>query len=62
MSDTKAQVYKDGAGEYRWRVVAANGEIIGVSSESYTRRADALRGYADFRNTTLPDFPDEVEG
>lgn len=32
--------------EWRWRVKAANGEIV-ASGEGYTRREDAVRGFAD---------------
>lgn len=37
------EVFQDGAGGWRWRRVAGNGEIIADSAESYTRRADAER-------------------
>ena len=36
-------VYRDEAGEWRWRKVADNGEIVADSAEAYTRKADALR-------------------
>jgi uncharacterized protein YegP (UPF0339 family) len=32
----KFELYKDSAGEYRWRLKAANGEIVAISSEGYT--------------------------
>ena len=41
-----AEVYMDEAGEWRWRVKAANGEIV-AQGESYTREHDALRGLED---------------
>lgn len=49
MSDQRAHVeyYQDAAGEWRWRVVAANGQIVGVPGEGYTRKADAERGFGD---------------
>ena len=34
------EMYVDGAREYRWRIVAGNGEIIGDSAESYRHRGD----------------------
>ena len=34
--------YKDSAGEWRWRVKATNGQIIGASSEGYSRHSDAV--------------------
>lgn len=36
-------VYQDAAGEWRWRLVAANGQVIATSGEGYTRKADAER-------------------
>jgi len=43
MSEPNAKVYKDDAGEWRFRIVAANGEIVAVS-EGYSRQTDAWRG------------------
>lgn len=37
------RIYPDAAGEFRWRLVAANGQVIADSSESYTRQGDAER-------------------
>lgn len=36
-------VYEDAAGEYRWRLVAGNGEIIADSGEGYATRWNATR-------------------
>lgn len=36
-----AEVYRDEAGEWRARVVAANGNIL-LSTEGYTRKIDAV--------------------
>ncbi len=36
----KFQVYKDVSGQYRWRLVAGNGEIVAVS-EAYTTKYNA---------------------
>ena len=38
------QLYKDKAGEWRWRLVAENGKSIAASSEGYVAKADALNG------------------
>jgi uncharacterized protein YegP (UPF0339 family) len=35
---------KDNRGEWRWSYEASNGKTIAVSSESYKRRADCMRG------------------
>ncbi len=37
------EVYEDSAGEYRWRGIAGNGEIIADSSEGYATKANAER-------------------
>lgn len=36
------ELYRDDAGEHRWRLVAANGEIIADSGEGYVNRGDCL--------------------
>lgn len=41
----RVQIIQDKAGEWRWRLLAANGETLAVSSESYTRDEDAVRGW-----------------
>ena len=46
--DKMIEIFKDGAGEWRFRVKGANGEIV-ASSEGYTRKADALRGIDTLR-------------
>lgn len=42
MSRSRFEVFQDESGEYRWRLRAANGEIVAVG-ESYTRPEDAER-------------------
>ena len=42
MAAERYEVYEDEAGEWRWRLVAGNNEIVAVG-ESYTRRDDAVR-------------------
>lgn len=39
---TKFQIYQDRAGQYRWRLVAGNGEIVAIS-EAYTTKYGAKR-------------------
>ena len=36
-------IYRDHAGEYRWRFIAPNGHIIGDAGEGYATRANAIR-------------------
>ncbi len=34
----KWEFYQDSAGEWRWRRIAPNGQIVGASSEGYSSR------------------------
>ena len=37
----KLEIYRDGRGEWRWRLLASNGRILADSGEGYRRRASA---------------------
>lgn len=37
------RVYRDRAGQYRWRLVSGNGQIVATPGEGYTRRVDCVR-------------------
>jgi uncharacterized protein YegP (UPF0339 family) len=37
------ELYKDKAGEHRWRLKHANGNILATSSEGYASRAAAMK-------------------
>lgn len=39
----RIRIYQDRAGEWRWRLKAANGKIVADSSEGYKRRSAADR-------------------
>jgi len=41
----KPDFYKDASGQWRWRVVAANGEVVADSAEGYKRLSDCCDGY-----------------
>ena len=38
------ELYLDRAGEFRWRLVHQNGQIIADSGEGYTTKASAING------------------
>lgn len=46
------EIFRDAAGEWRYRVKGRNGEIM-ATSEGYTRPEDAERGLADLRRVML---------
>jgi uncharacterized protein YegP (UPF0339 family) len=47
---TSFEIYRDNAGEWRWRFVHKNGNILAAASEGYTRRRDAKRSVDGIRN------------
>jgi uncharacterized protein YegP (UPF0339 family) len=59
-SGARFEVYEDAAGEWRWRLVVANGNIIADSGEGYQTRQGAVRGVESVR-TNAPDAELVVE-
>jgi uncharacterized protein YegP (UPF0339 family) len=43
-SEPTFEVYEDSAGEWRWRLLAPNGNIIADSGEGYVSKQGAKRG------------------
>lgn len=48
----KWEFYKDAKGEWRWRRISPNGNIIGASSQGYVNKSDCVdnakrNGYID---------------
>lgn len=48
----KWEFYKDDKGEWRWRRISPNGNIIGASSQGYVNKSDCIdnakrNGYID---------------
>lgn len=42
------EYYEDNANEHRWKVVAANGEIVGASSEGFKTQRNAIKNFRTF--------------
>jgi uncharacterized protein YegP (UPF0339 family) len=42
-------IYRDNAGEYRWRLVDTNGRTVGDSGEGYQTRDGAHRAVANVK-------------
>lgn len=38
----KWEIYKDNAGEWRWRRTASNGNIVGAAAEGYVNKSDCV--------------------
>ena len=46
----KFQIYADKGGEFRWRLVAANGQIVASSGEPFDSKANAKRAAENVRD------------
>lgn len=53
------EVYQDSAGQWRWRLVAPNGNIVADSGEGYSSKQGAKRGIESVREGA-PDADLEV--
>ncbi|MFB6131183.1 MAG: HVO_2922 family protein [Salinigranum sp.] len=56
MSRATFEVYQDSAGEYRWRLIHDNGNIIADSGEGYATRQKARQGIRSVKENA-PDAP-----
>ncbi len=56
----KYEVYKDKSGGFRFRLKAANGEVI-ASSESYKTKASAMHGIESVKKNAASDVVDLTE-
>lgn len=45
MNGAISTIYQDKAGEWRWNVKSANGEIVAASTEGYANKQDAIANY-----------------
>lgn len=54
------ELYRDTAGQHRFRIVAANGETI-AASEGYRRKLDCLETIALLRTQSATATVEEVE-
>ncbi|WP_279459094.1 YegP family protein [Actinobacillus delphinicola] len=46
------EIYTDKAGEFRWRLVAGNGNIIATGGDGYKHRKDCEHGIDLVKSTT----------
>lgn len=58
----KYVIYTDRAGEYRWRYVANNGNVIADSAEGYVNEADCRRGIGIINNTSDDPVEEQTAG
>jgi uncharacterized protein len=56
------EVYRDKAGEYRWRAQTANGRVIADSGESYVNLVDAEWALSLLRDHAMEANVEYAEG
>lgn len=56
MAKTKFEVYKDGKGSYRWRLLSQNSETVASAGEGYSEKRgamNAVKKLKDWANTDV---------
>ena len=53
MTTDRIEIYRDLAGEFRWRRRASNGQVVSGPGEGYTRKRNAIKS-AVRRNRDVP--------
>ena len=61
MAEPKFEIYKDAKGEYRFRLIAPNGEIIAVS-EGYASKDGCMNGIRSVKENAPKAGIVEAEG
>lgn len=44
VQELRAEVYRDAADEWRWRLIHPNGRVLADSGEGYVSKSDAVHG------------------
>ena len=57
----KFDLYKDGAEEWRWRLLAPNGKVVADGGEGYTERNDCVEGISRVTSALIHQHPMVVE-
>ena len=55
---SKFELYADAKGEYRWRLKASNGQVMGTGGEGYSSKATAKAGIESVKKNA-PEAPIE---
>lgn len=48
-AEAEFEIYRDNAGEWRWRLIAPNGNLIAASGEGYVSKQGVERGIESVR-------------
>ena len=55
----KFELYKDAKGEYRWRLVASNGQTIATGGEGYKAKTNAKAGIEFKQNAPIAEIEEK---
>lgn len=58
----KFELYKDAKAEFRWRLVAPNGQTIATGGEGYKAKASALSGIESVKKNAATAVIEEKTG
>ena len=61
MADATFEIYEDEIGQYRWRLVHANGNIIADSGEGYASKQKARQGLNSVKENAPDADVEEVD-
>jgi uncharacterized protein YegP (UPF0339 family) len=61
MADATFEIYKDEVGQYRWRLVHDNGNIIADSGEGYSSKQKARQGLNSVKENAPDADVEEVD-
>lgn len=61
MVDATFEIYEDDIGQYRWRLVHANGNIIADSGEGYASKQKARQGLNSVKKNAPDADVEEVD-
>ena len=56
----KFQLYKDQKGDFRWRLMASNGQTVATSGEGYKSKKSAIAGIESVKKNA-PSAPTEEQ-
>lgn len=56
------ELYKDAKAEFRWRLVATNGQTIATAGEGYTTKANAQAGIDSVKKNAATAIVEEKTG
>src|SRR5262245_35570744 len=57
----KFEVYQDKSGDFRWRLLASNGQVVATSGQGYKKKDDCLNGIESVKRIAGDSKVEEVK-